>query len=86
MYLICDVLDSPIYMSTLIRDSIIIIHIYHVCSILFMGFQTQVDLIILDMIDFNIILRMTWVSPYHAILNYNAKTMTLEVPEMDKLE
>lgn len=44
------------------------------------------DLIILDILDFEIILGMTWLSVYHLILNYNAKTMALEMPRIYRLE
>lgn len=38
------------------------------------------------MLEFDVILGMTYLSLYHAILNYRAKIMTLAIPEMDKLE
>lgn len=40
----------------------------------------------MDLLDFDIILGMTWSSPYHTIINYNAKTMTLTIPKKDKLQ
>lgn len=70
-------LDSPLYLSTFIRDSMVVTHVYHICSVLFMDFQTWVGLIIFDMLDFYIILAMTLLSPYHVVLNFNVKTMTL---------
>ncbi|XP_070035924.1 uncharacterized protein, partial [Nicotiana tomentosiformis] len=33
--------------------------------------------LLLDMVDFDVILGMDWLSPYHAILDYHAKTVTL---------
>lgn len=66
-------------MSTSVGDYVVVTHVYHAYSILFMGFQTQVDLIVLDILD------MTQLSRYYAILNFNAKTMTLEVLRMDEL-
>ena len=51
-----------------------------------MGFQTWADLVILDMIDFDIILGMTWLSPYNVVLNCNTKFVTLEIPGREKLE
>lgn len=46
-----------------------------------MGFHTLVDLVILDMLDFDVILGMIWLSSYYVVLNYNAKTVTLEISE-----
>lgn len=59
--------------------------VYYACSIVFIGVQTQVDLVILDILDFDIILVVTYLSPYHVVLNCNAKIVTLEMPGMDKL-
>lgn len=56
------------------------------CSIMCMGFLTWVDLVILDMLDLYIIQGMTQLSPYHDVLNYKEKTMTLDMPGMDKFE
>lgn len=36
-----------------------------------MGFRTWADLVILDMIDFDLILGMTWLSPHYVVLNCN---------------
>ena len=55
-------------------------------SILFMGFQTWADLVFLDMTQFDIILSMTWLSPYYAVLNWNTKFVNLEIWGRNKLE
>lgn len=46
------------------------------------GFDTWSDLIQLDMLDFNIILGMDWLCPYHDVLDYYAKTITLVISGM----
>ncbi|XP_069147009.1 uncharacterized protein [Solanum lycopersicum] len=48
--------------------------------------STPVDLIILGMVDFDVILGMDWLSPYHAILDFNAKTLTLTMPGVTRVE
>ncbi|WMV30754.1 hypothetical protein MTR67_024139 [Solanum verrucosum] len=48
--------------------------------------STWADLVILDMIGFNIILGMTWLSPYYVVLNCNTKYVTLEILGREKLE
>ena len=45
-----------------------------------MGYDTHADLKVLDMIDFDVILGMDWLSSYHTILNCHAKTITLVMP------
>ena len=50
-----------------------------------MGSNTYVDLVILEMVDFDVILGLTWLSPNFAILDCNAKTVTLAKPRTDPL-
>ena len=51
-----------------------------------MDFHTWGDLVILDMTDFDIILGLTWLSPYYALHNCKTKSVTLEIPGREKLE
>lgn len=51
-----------------------------------MGYQTLVDLVILHVVNFHIILVMSWLSPYHDILDYQDKTMTIDILRMTRLE
>ncbi|XP_060183035.1 uncharacterized protein LOC132612990 [Lycium barbarum] len=47
----------------------------------------SVDLKVLDMVDFDTtILGMDYLSPYHAILDFHAKTVTLAIPGIPGLE
>ncbi|XP_070017845.1 uncharacterized protein [Nicotiana sylvestris] len=50
------------------------------------GLETQVDLLLLDMVDFDVILGMDWLSPYHTILDYHAKNVTLALPGLPHLK
>ena len=47
--------------------------------------NTYVDLIILEMVDFDVILGMTWFSPKFAILDCKSKIVTLAEPGIDPL-
>lgn len=51
-----------------------------------MGFQTWVDLVILDMLEFDIILGMNWLSLFYDVLKYNSKTLIVDIQGIDKLE
>ncbi|XP_070040718.1 uncharacterized protein [Nicotiana tomentosiformis] len=79
-------LSIPVYVSTPIGDSVVVNQIYWSCVVTFYGYETRADLLLLDMTDFEIILGMDWLSPYHAVLNCHAKTITLEIPEFPRLE
>ncbi|XP_070045028.1 uncharacterized protein [Nicotiana tomentosiformis] len=68
-----DSLNAPVCVSTPVGDSIIIDHVYHSCVITIGSLETIVNLILLDMVDFDVILGMDWLSPYHAIMDGHAK-------------
>ncbi|XP_070041458.1 uncharacterized protein [Nicotiana tomentosiformis] len=38
------------------------------------------------MVDFDVIFGMDWLSPYHAILDFHSKTVTLAMPGLLRLE
>ncbi|XP_070029038.1 uncharacterized protein [Nicotiana sylvestris] len=72
-----DSLSVSVYVSTPVGDSIVVDRVYRWCVVSLGRYQTRVDLLLLDMVDFDVILGMDWLSPCHAILDYHAKTVTL---------
>lgn len=64
---------------------VVVTNFYHSGSVL-MAFQTWVVLIIFDMVDLEIILGMTWLTPYQDFFNCNTKAVTLVMHGMDKIE
>ncbi|XP_070054057.1 uncharacterized protein [Nicotiana tomentosiformis] len=46
----------------------------------------RVDLLLLNMVDFDVILGMDWFSPCHAILDCHTKTVTLALPGLLRME
>ncbi|XP_070013671.1 uncharacterized protein [Nicotiana sylvestris] len=81
-----DSLSATVFVSTPIGDSIVVDHVYHSCMVIIGGLETSIDLLLLDMLDFDVILGMDWLSPYHAILDYHAKTVTLALLGLPLLE
>ncbi|XP_069147079.1 uncharacterized protein [Solanum lycopersicum] len=81
----CELLDMPIRVSTPVGESVVVEKVYRSCLVNFVGSNTYVDLVILEMDDFDVILGMTWLSPQFAILDCNAKTVTLAKPGTDPL-
>ena len=61
--LYCELLDMPIRVSTHVGESVIVEKVYRSCFVTFVGSNTYVDLIIVEMVDFDVILGMTWLSP-----------------------
>ena len=81
----CDLLDMPIRVSTPVGESVIVEKLYRSCLVTFVGSNTHVDLIILEMVDFDVILGMTCLSLNFAILECNAQTVTLAKPGTDPI-
>ncbi|XP_070002992.1 uncharacterized protein [Nicotiana sylvestris] len=70
-------LGTLIHVSTPMGDFVVVDRIYQSCMVTFCDFETRADLLLLDMIDFEVILGMDWLSPYHAVLDCHAKTVSL---------
>ena len=49
------------------------------------GYETMVDLIPLELHDFDIILDMNWLSKYKALIDCYAKTVTFQTPEGERM-
>ncbi|WP_144028114.1 retroviral-like aspartic protease family protein, partial [Paenibacillus sp. 32352] len=58
----CELLDMPIRVSTPVGESVVVEKVYRSCLVNFVGRNTYVDLVILEMDDFDVILGMTWLS------------------------
>ncbi|XP_070032769.1 uncharacterized protein [Nicotiana tomentosiformis] len=67
-------------------DSVMVDHVYHSCVVTIGSLETSLNLLHLDMVDFDVILGMDWLSPYHAILDCHAKTVTLAMSGLPRLE
>ena len=67
-------------------ESLIVDQVYRSCLVSLAGYDIWVELIILGMIDFDVIFAMDWLSPYHDVLDCNAKTVTLAMPGIPRVE
>ncbi|XP_070004232.1 uncharacterized protein [Nicotiana sylvestris] len=81
-----DSLSAPVYVSTPVEDAIIVDYVYHSCVVAIGGLETRVDLLLLGMVDFDAILGIDWLSPYHVISDCHAKAVTLALPGLPLLE
>jgi hypothetical protein len=48
-------------------------------------YETEVDLIPLELHDFDIILGMNWLSKYKVLIDYYVKTVTLQTPKGERM-
>ncbi|XP_070034529.1 uncharacterized protein [Nicotiana tomentosiformis] len=78
-------LSAPVYVSTPVGDSIVVDRVHRLCVVTIRSLETSVDLLLLDMVDFDVILGMDWLSPYHAILDCHAKMVTLAMLGLPRL-
>ncbi|XP_070019968.1 uncharacterized protein [Nicotiana sylvestris] len=74
------------YVSTVVGDSILVDRVYRACVVNIRGYEMRIDLLLHNMVDFDVILGMDWLFPYHAILDCHAKTKTLAMPRLSGLE
>ncbi|XP_070025852.1 uncharacterized protein [Nicotiana sylvestris] len=79
-------LGTLVHVSTPVGDSVVVDRINQFCVVTFYGFETRADLLLLDMIDFEVIMGMDWLSPYHAVLDCHAKTVSLVMLGLPRLE
>ncbi|XP_069145670.1 uncharacterized protein [Solanum lycopersicum] len=84
--ILCESLYLPIRVSTPVGDSVVVDQVYRLCSVTLMGYDTHANLKVLEMIYFDVILGMDWLSSYHTILNCHAKTITLAMPGIPIVE
>ncbi|XP_070032314.1 uncharacterized protein [Nicotiana tomentosiformis] len=76
----------PLFSAPHVWDSIVVDLVYRSYLVVISGFETRVDLLLLVMVNFDVILAMDWLSPYHVILDCHAKTVTLAMPGLPRLE
>lgn len=78
-------ISSQVRVLTPMRDSLVVEQVYIGYMVTLQGFDTWVDSILLDMLDFNIILGIEWLAPHHVVLHCYAKTVTLVILRISPL-
>ncbi|XP_070046605.1 uncharacterized protein [Nicotiana tomentosiformis] len=79
-------LDIPVYVSIPVSDSIMVVRVYQSCVVTAGGYETRVDLLLFNMVHFKVILGKDWLSPYQAILDCRAKTVTLAMQGLPRTD
>ena len=68
-------LDQPFWVGTPMEESLSVTSMYRSCLVTIDGKDSMVDLIVLDLIDFDVILGMDWLASCHATVNCHKKTV-----------
>jgi len=81
-----DVLIEPFSVSTPIGDSIVAKRVYRKCPVSLSHRVTLVDLVELDMLDFDVILSMDWLHSCYASIDCRTRLIKFEFPNEPILE
>ncbi|XP_070022449.1 uncharacterized protein [Nicotiana sylvestris] len=73
-------LFEPFSVSTSVGDPVIASRIYRGCVIIIQDREITIDLIELEMVDFDVIIGMDWLYKCYAILDCRAKVVKFEFP------
>ncbi|XP_070048626.1 uncharacterized protein [Nicotiana tomentosiformis] len=75
-------LVSSVHVSTPVGDTIIVDCVYRSCMVTIGSLETRVD----SMVNFDVILGMDWLSPCHVVQDCHAKTVTLAMLGLPRVE
>ncbi|XP_070018211.1 uncharacterized protein [Nicotiana sylvestris] len=75
-----ELLNDPFLVVTPVGESLLAEYAYRACQIRVEGRDTLADLIVLDMIDFDMLMGMDWLSSCYAIVDCHAKIVKFEIP------
>lgn len=79
-------MEKGLVISTPSREEVEIEDVYEGFTILIESYELKVDLIPLDMLDFDIILGINWLCMYHAKMDCYAKIIILKMTNNDKVK
>ena len=74
-------LDNPMIVSTLVGETLRIDTIYPNCVVMVQGYELLINLLPLEMHDFDVILRMDWLSKCNAVVDCFSKIVTFKKSE-----
>ncbi|XP_070057850.1 uncharacterized protein [Nicotiana tomentosiformis] len=75
-----ELLNDPFLVATPVGEFLLAEYVYLACQIRVEGRDTLADLIVLDMIDFDMLMGMDWLSSCYAIIDCHAKIVKFEIP------
>lgn len=75
----------PIHVSTSVGDSLVTDWVYRSSVMPFSGFETLVDLLVLDIVNFDVFLGMGWLALHRVVLNCFNKTVALALAGVPRI-
>ena len=81
-----DILHDPLVVSTLVGDSVVAKRVYSNCPIMLPNRLSYVDLVELDMLDFDIILGMDWLHACFASIDCRTRVVGFNFPNEPVVE
>ncbi|XP_075110082.1 uncharacterized protein LOC142181216 [Nicotiana tabacum] len=79
-------LSESFLVSTPVGESVKVTRVYRGCIVSVQGRNTKADLIELEMVDFDVIMGMDWLSSCYAMLDCHAKIVRFQFPNEEVLE
>ncbi|XP_070015780.1 uncharacterized protein [Nicotiana sylvestris] len=79
-------LSEPFLVSTPVGESVKVTRVYRGCIVSVQGHNIKADLIELEMVDFDVIMGMDWLSSCYAMLDCHAKIVRFQFPNEEVLE
>jgi hypothetical protein len=79
-----ELLDFLMMVDIPIGDSLVTDLVYRSCVVQVADRELLIDLILLDIQDFDVILGMDWLSPYHASVDCYSKRVTFHIPNQSE--
>ncbi|WMV24899.1 hypothetical protein MTR67_018284 [Solanum verrucosum] len=76
-----EMLNHPFLISTPVGNSLLVEYEYRDCQIRVEGRDTLANLIVLDMIDFDVLMGMDWLCPFYATVDCHANIVKFEIPD-----
>ena len=73
-------MDFDLIVATPMGDSVVTSKILKDCLVVIGYRELPVDLVLLDLQDFDVILRMDWLASYHTSVDCFGKRVTFSIP------
>ena len=73
-------LDHSFYVATPVGESLLVKYVHKSCEIFVADRKTIANLIVLDLLEFDVILGMDWLAAYHATLDCHLKMVKFDPP------